>query len=311
VSFTASELTRVDAETEGLNDLARAARCDVRFAFDDTVASVRFGDGPAAALYRSRYRHMLAAGDPELTAYAVARGEAYYFWVPGVAAYRWERHVLAPYEIAFLADAVATTHFFAALPERMVLHAAAVAGARAAAAIVGTSEAGKTTTALACTRFGLKLFSDEFCFLTPAGVVPFPRTLNLRSGGIELLVRPTPPDTPLDAWLHAHRGREVQDVGFDELLGAWEPAPPVPLQALFFVTGRGHAAAAARTSAARMLPRVLPWTRMQPQGVDAARALLEALQRADCYDLTLGTPDDTARLIDGALAHAGAGQAAR
>jgi hypothetical protein len=303
VSFTASELTRVDEEASGLNDLADAADCDVTIAFDGTVASVRFDDARAAALYRSRYRHMLARGEPALRAYAAARGAVRYFWVPGTAAYRWERHRLEPYEIAFLADAVATTHFFTALPKRMVMHAAAVAGDRAAAAIVGTSEAGKTTTALACTRVGLRLFSDEFCFVTPAGVIPFPRSLNLRRGGIELLARGASRDTPLDAWLQANRGADVQDVGYDELLGAWEDqAHPVPLRAVFFVTARAAIARAAKASAAQMLPRVLPWTRMEPQGLEAARALLELLQRTTCYELTLGTPDDTARLIEEALA---------
>jgi hypothetical protein len=305
VSFTADELTRIDAARERLEELVPAARHDVTVAFGGTLASVRFSDFDAARFHRSRYRHMLATGEPELTAYAASRGDVTHFWVPGVASYRWDRHVLAPHEIAFLADAVATTHFFSSLPDTFVFHAGAVAGASAAAAIVGTTEAGKTTTALACTRRGMRLFSDEFCFVSPAGVVPYPRSLNLRAGGIELLAQSASSASPLDAWVRSHRGADRQDVGFDELFGGWEPAAPVPLRAVFIVTGRTASASACAVPAARMLPRVLPWTRMQPQGIEAARALLQVLQGVECYELQLGSPDDTAALIAETVAGAG------
>jgi len=304
VTFTADELTRIDHDDDGLAHVRECARHDVRFAFDRTIVSVRFADVEAAKLHRSRYRHMLSQGEPALTLSIAARGRETHFWIPGLAAYRWDRYVLAPHALSFLADAVATTHAFESLPDTIVLHAAAVASPAGVAAIVGTTEAGKTTTSLACTRRGLTLLSDEFCVRSPRGVIPFPRTLNLRRGGIELLANGAEPGIPLNGWVLTHRGADRPDVGFDELFGNWRPPAPGPLRAVFLVVGHDETAQARAATPAGLLPRILPWSRMKARGVDAARDLLELLQSVDCFDLTLGTPDETARLIARTLATA-------
>ncbi len=302
MTFTADELTRTDESLAGLTGLAALATHAVAFSFDRTVVGLRFEDREAARLYRSRYRHMLATGVPEQTLYIAGRAGATYFWLPGVAAYRWDRDDLTPHVISFLADAVATTLAFQALAGTVVLHAGAVADSAGAAAVVGTTEAGKTTTSIACVRHGLTLLSDEFCVATPRGVVPFPRTLNVRRGGIDLLAAGAEAGTPLENWLIAHRGADRDDVGFDELFGRWELPAPKPLRALFLVAGRAGAAEARRSNAARLLPRLLPWSRMQARGVDAARELLALLQPVECFELVLGAPDETARLIAETLA---------
>lgn len=297
MTFTADELTRIDADGEGLAGVRESACHDVRFAFDRTIVSVRFADLEAANMHRSRYRHMLATGEPALTLYVAARGPATHFWIPGVAAYRWDRYVLAPHAISFLADAVATTHAFESLSDTIALHAAAVAGPAGVAAIVGTTEAGKTTTSLACARLGFALLSDEFCVRTPRGVISFPRTLNVRRGGIELLTEGAEPGSPLNDWILTHRGADRHDVGFDELFGNWQRPAPGPLRAVFLVAGRAAVAQARAATPAGLLPRILPWSRMKARGVDAARELLELLQGVACFELLLGSPDETARLI--------------
>lgn len=302
MTFTADELTRIDPDDDGLVHVRDSVGHDVRFAFDRTIVSVRFADLQAAKLHGSRYRHMLATGEPALTLYVAARGGATHFWMPGLAAYRWDRYVLASHAISFLADAVATTHAFESLPDTIVLHAAAVAGPAGVAAIVGTTEAGKTTTSLACARRGLTLLSDEFCVTTPRGVIPFPRTLNVRRGGIALLAQGAEPGTPLNDWVLAQGGADRSDVGFDELFGDWQPPAPGPLRAVFLVSGHAATAQANVATPAGLLPRILPWARMNARGVDAARELLELLQGVDCFELTLGAPDETALLIARTLA---------
>jgi hypothetical protein len=301
VTFTADELTRIDANCQSLTHVRESACHDVRFAFDRAIVSVRFADLEAANMHRSRYRHMLATGEPALTLYVAARGAATHFWIPAVAAYRWDRYVLAPHAISFLADAVATTHAFESLPDTIVLHAAAVAGPSGVAALVGTTEAGKTTTSLACARLGLALLSDEFCVRTPRGVIPFPRTLNIRRGGIELLAEGAEPGLPLNDWIITNGGADRHDVGFDELFGDWQRPGPGPLRAVFLVAGRDAVAQAKVATPAGLLPRILPWSRMKARGVDAASELLELLQGVACFELVLGTPEETARLVARAL----------
>jgi len=302
VTFTAGDLTRTDDSLTGLRKLVPDATHPVTFAFDRTIVSLRFHDCEAARLHRSRYRHMLASAEPALTFYIAAPGQATYFWLPDVAAFRWDRHALTPENVSFLADAVATTLTFESLADSVVLHAGVVADSTGAAAIVGTTEAGKTTTSIACTRRGLTLLTDEFCVATPRGVVPFPRTLNLRRGGIELLAAGARPGSPLGDWLLRHGGADRNDVGFDELFSSWQPPAPRPLRALFLVTGRGATPEATPSTAARMLPRLLPWSRMKSRGLDAARELLALLQTVACFELVLGSPDDTAQLIAETLA---------
>jgi hypothetical protein len=302
-TFTAAELTTADEELSSLADLEPLATNVVRFAFDRTVASVRFVDASAARLHRSRYRHLRSEAPPSFELHVAKRGNATYFWMSGERAYRWDRHALSAREISFLADAVATTHVFSSLHDTIVLHAGAVSDGSGAAAIVGATCAGKTTTTLACARRGLGLYSDEFCVVTPRGVVPFPRTLNLRRGGIDLLSADIAPPSALDAWLSDNGGHDDRsDVGFDELLGSARLPEPRPLRALFLISGHAATPASNPVKAAAMLPRILPWARLRTRGIDAAGELLRLLQGVPCFELLLGAPDASSRLIASVLA---------
>ncbi len=304
MAHNASDLKRAAGfGAEFFGDLAGAACCPVTVSFCGIVVMVRFGDAEAATAFRRRYRHMLSNAPPQVVAYAVARRpEETFFWVAGDAAFVWDHCRLWPNEAAFLADAVVTTSVFTSREGAVAFHAAAVTDGDGAAALVGSSAAGKSTTAIACARRGLGLYSDEFCVATSEGVAPFPRTLNLRRGGIELLAKDRAPGSPVDAWLTAHRGLDVEDIGWDEIFGRLVVPRARPLRAVFAIVGAGARPAARPIGAAQMLAHVTPWVKTKARGLAAAQRVLELLQGAATFELTLGSPDATASLIGERLA---------
>jgi hypothetical protein len=302
VDVYAEDLTRLPDDA-ALDDLAARATHAVTIGFAGVVAQTRFFRADSADVYRGRYRNMLSPEVPQLISYAVARRPGdIYFWVPGIASYRWDRCRIGKNQTAFLAEAVTNTAVFTSRENLIALHAAAVSDGRRAAAVIGSSEAGKTTTAIACVRRGLQLYSDEFCVVTPAGVIPFPRSLNVRAGGLALLAEDRPPPSPVDAWLSGNLGADRDDVGFADIFGAVRMPEPRPLEVVFAVRGRAERPAAEQIPAAAMLPHVKPWARLKARGIEEVHALLAMLQAARCYELTLGSPDATALLIRDVLA---------
>lgn len=296
--LNAGNLTRVEPKSGMLAQLAGTAQHAVTLEFAGRVAEVRFSSSEAAGRYRRRYRHLASVRPPNIVVYAAARRpDEIYFWAEGGSPSLWNHSALNAAGVAFLADAVATTVFFTASEELMALHAATVSDGAATAAILGSSTAGKTTTGIACARRGLALYSDEFCLLAPDGVVPFPRALNVRGQAIALLRGDPAPRSPVDAWLQACGSEDCEDVSYDELFGG-APAPQsLPLRAAFAVSARGSKPSARRITPGQMLPHAAAWAKMHERGVRAVERILETLQGVACYDLVLGSPDDTARLI--------------
>ncbi len=279
--------------------LRRRGRHRVALEMAGAVGELRFSGATAAALFRRRYRHMLTARRAQMVAYAVTDETGTPFFWTGDAGpvYRWGRQALSDGEIAFLADAVAMTGFFRALDDTIALHAAALTDGYGAVAIVGASTAGKSTTAVACVRRGLQLYSDEYCAITPGGVAPFPRALNLRRSGLELLAHEPTLPTGITAVAAARCGGDWEDAGFDELFGSLHVPEPTPLRVVCAIVGTEAAPSAARIPPAAMLRYAKPWSKMKPRGLEGVRALLAALQPTACYELRLGSPDATAQLV--------------
>lgn len=278
--------------------LARACVYRVRLAIAGRCLEVRFDRPDAAEIFRRRYRHVPAQAPPHAIAYAAAaQPDGAYFWVEGDAAFRWTRCALGATQVAFLADAVSITGFFARYDGVLALHAAALGDSRSAVALLGASTAGKSTTALACVRRGLQLYSDEYCIVTQEGVMPFARALSLRRDGLQMLAAQSAGDSPMERWIRAHRGADRHDVGFDELFGSVCVPQPRPLRVAFAVVGTAAGARVNEIAPAQMLGYAKPWAKMSATGLDGVRALLALLQRVECYELHLGSPDETAWLI--------------
>jgi len=294
----ASMLRRCDDDDELRIELAPLAVHAVTFTVAGVPVEVRFNVAAAADIYRRRYRHMLASHAPVMTAYAVARDpNDVYFWAGEGPLHCWDQGKIHDHVIAFFADAVATTLFFNSIDDLIALHAAALTDGHSAAFIAGVSTAGKSTTAIACFRRGLELYSDEFCLVRAGGVLPHPRAISVRREGLELLLASAAPASPVDAWLRANRGEDRENVGFDELFGNATWPAPRPLRIACAAIARERTPSVRPIAPAKMLAHTMPSARMKTRGLDGVAALLAILQPVACYELTLGPPDATAELI--------------
>jgi hypothetical protein len=283
--------------------LMRRAQYAVPIQVQDRAAVVHFDEPQSAALFASRYRDLPAHDRTDIRAYAVRdRSGQTHFWTDQAVGYTWPHGPLGPPATAFLADAVAMHAMLIAIPSAIALHAAALHSDGRAFGITGHSTAGKSTTAVACVAAGCELYSDERCIITPAGTLPFPRALNLRRGGIDLLIADLPIGG-LRSRLELHRGANWDDVHFDEL---FEPRarlpPPARLGALFTVGGLAATPRSRRISAVEMLPRAQLGAITAATGIDRASVLLKMLQGVACYELVLGSPCASARHILDVLA---------
>lgn len=296
-TISAADLVQSEALLDDSN--LRASVTDVvRVDLAGTVVDVGFNDSEAARLYRRRYRHMLSTQPPARRAYAVAdRSGAGYFWLEGETVYRWDRSELTPTVVTFLADAVVNTGVFTSSGDVVALHAATVGNTLGVGALIGATTAGKTTTAIACARRGLDLYSDEYCVLAPSGVLPFPRSISIRCAATEVLAEDPVPGSSVDAWLQTHGCCDGYDLGYDELFGAFFRPEVRPLRAAFALVGRSEKPEANVIPARAMIEHVRPWAKTALQGLERLERLLALFQGVRCYELSLGAPDATAQEI--------------
>lgn len=296
-TVSAADLVQSEALLDD-SSLRASATHVVRVDLAGTVVDVRFNDREAARLYRSRYRHMLSAATPRRRAYAAAaESRVGYFWLEGDAVYRWDRSELTPNVVTFLADAVINTGVFTSAADTIALHAATVGNAFGVAAVIGISTAGKTTTAIACARRGLDLYSDEYCVLAPSGVLPFPRSISIRCAATEVLANDPVSGSAVDAWLQTHGCCDGYDLGYDELFGAFVRPEVRPLRAAFALVGRSEKPQAKVIPARAMVEHVRPWAKTSLQGVERLQRLLVLFGGVRCCELVLGSPDASAREI--------------
>jgi hypothetical protein len=261
----------------------RATHCAATTWFGTTI-EIGFDNAEAAAMHRRRYARLPASATPDLRGYAVVADDVTYFWIDDGPAFRWD-DPLGASSLQFLADVVVRTEYFMERSSLQSFHAATVRVNGCAAAITAASMGGKTTTAIACARRGMPLYSDERCILDGEMVLPFPRAINVRAGSLALLGI----DRPGGDWTF---------IDYPELFGTEELPDPRPLRAIFFIAGRGSEPIAQpmplETAVAALLGAPLRGRSRGPARVVEATRLL---RRARPYALTLGTPDETARLI--------------
>jgi hypothetical protein len=274
--------------------LSARARHVVSYGVAGAGVSARFDDASGARELALRYGALRRDEPAALPVYAVCDDAGLpHFWTDEGPAYRWPHGPLSGRVTAFFADAFATHALLSSLPEAVSLHAAALRWHDAAFALTGISTAGKSTTALACAAVGARLYSDERCVTTAEGTIPFPRTINVRRGGLDLLLGELP-DCELRRRLAPHRGEDWEGVRFDELFGDAALPEPAPLRALFAIAGREAAPRSRRITPVEMLPLAEQGASVRARGIDRVRALLEFYRGVACFELVLGSPADSA-----------------
>ncbi|MGA2393430.1 MAG: hypothetical protein ABSH03_08790 [Candidatus Lustribacter sp.] len=271
------------------------------------VCAVHFDDVAAAAHFTARYTDLLSIGvSPERHAFAMCDPQwGWLFWSGTAQLFRWPHGSLAAHAVAFLADAVALTAFLRDRDDGIVsLHAGSLGVADGVAAIIGDSNAGKTTTAIACARAAMDLYSDERCLIDAhLRVHPFPRAVNVRASGLQLLVGDVVPGSdPIGRRLRAHGNGDWNDVRISDLIREQGTLEPRPLRAVFLLGGRAGAASIERVPAAHAVRASARWAQGAGSGLEKIARLLRIFQTVPCYRVALGTPDESARLIRNSIA---------
>lgn len=295
----AEDLQKCPISMETRRHLGMRAVRRVRVDFLNSVLEVGFDDARAAERFARRYARFKSEGPVCERAFAIRSGDATFFWYEGRPGYRWPARDLDASEIDFLTDSVVRREFFGTREDTLTFHAAAIEIERGALAIVAPSTGGKTTTAIACARRGMRLFTDEECVIREGRVAPFPRAINLRADGIErILADPTFEDYGIRDRLVPHRGTSWSCVGFDELFGREALPEPQPLVGIYFIRSGGPPASIEPMTRTEALPLFLAaWPRSKRVGVDRVADVLQLMSVAPPSALRLGTPDETALVL--------------
>jgi hypothetical protein len=301
-TVTAMDLVDTELSAQERRALAARAAHSVVVRWFDQCIAVGFEHAGAAQIFRHRYRAFITDTEPRLRAYAVQSDDALdqpVFFCEAGPACRYPARLRGDEVIAFLADAVVQRSFFDIHDQIVSFHAAAVRIGDGAVAISAVSTGGKSTTAIACARRGMGLYTDERCVIKDGMVQAFPRAVNLRCGGLELLSSDDiPGDRGIGDRLRKHTGDEWISASFADVIGTDELPGPAPLDAMYFIIGRGRVArveALARHDAiVQLLHAGLCGP---PHGLDRVAAASALCRTIRAYSLVLGTPDDTALLI--------------
>jgi hypothetical protein len=269
-----------------------------------TCIAVGFDDEAPAELFARRYAQMPTENPADVRAYAIREGGGVLFWIEGGRAFRWPQPISDPRGIEFLIDRVVRQAYFSALGPYLSFPAAAGAGPSGAFAIVAGASGGKTTTALACARRGVALYSEEHCVLDGANVLAFPRAVNVRAAEIESVLA-TGGDAPgggLGARLGAHRGATWYCADFAELFGAARATAPQPLTHIFFLESQAPVPAIRALAEREALPLLLGAPLLsRERGFGRVAEATSILAQAAPYAVAPGSPDETARLLLDAL----------
>ena len=301
IMVTAAQLVDIELSAAARYDLLERASEVVAFEWFGKRIEVHFDEAAAAISFGNRYSAFLSAGPPDLVVCAVQSGNEAgepVFWTEPGGACRYPA-ALNGDVIAFLADAVTHRAFFDVNPVLVSFHAAAVRVGDAAAAISAESTGGKSTTALACARRGMPLYTDERCVLIDGSVHAFPRAVNLRKGGMELLLaQDVQGDGGIGKRLKPHGGAHWESASFEEIFGSRLLPEPAKLEAIFFIEGRADVPHVAPLPQGGAIVRLLTAGFCGPKcGMDRVAAATALFQQTRVYALTLGSPDDTAQLI--------------
>jgi hypothetical protein len=267
-----------------------------------TACAVHFDSDAAAASFVLRYADLMVSGiTPQRHAFAMRDPTfGWLFWSDGSQAFRWPHGDLAAHVVAFLADAVALTAFFQQRDDGVVsLHGASVGLPGGIAAIIGDSNAGKTTTAIACARADMDLYSDERCLIDRRSLIhSFPRAINVRKAGLRLLLQDRVPGVDsIGTHLRAHGEGDWNDVRISDLIADQSELEPRPLCAVFLLAGCAQAASLEAAPASRAVRASARWAQGAGSGLEKIARLLGIFANVPCYRIRLGTPDESARLI--------------
>jgi hypothetical protein len=298
--ISATQLVGREASAAFASRMSELEAPPITLAVGNEALSVYFEDPQWRVRFAERYADQLVERSSlGLRHYVVRNGSGYAFWSAGYPKWCWENGELPADAIAFLSDATAMSALFSGSKALVTFHAAAVVTAGIAAAIAGDSNAGKTTTALACGRAGLQLYSDERCVVDGRAVVPFMRSLSVRSDGWSRLH-----GSPNQNGALPKGARPTIDgfsIRISELFGNVDRSTRPELRAVFALDGAAEQARVTPVAWYDVAPTLAKWMNSADRGLNRGVRLIETLRSVECFRLRLGTPHQSAALIGSTL----------
>jgi hypothetical protein len=292
MKVTAALLQPATIRDELLIELRRRTKTVIVLDVFGVVLAVHFEDEVAALLFARRFGPFLSTLTPVAHVYTARRDDgAPVFWTDDGDRSLWPLGASSA-SIAALVDVVAMEAVFRRLPEAISFHAAAIQIDHRAVAIAGATTAGKTTTALACVRRGLPLYTDERCVVMNGSVHPFPRALSVRPDGAKLLASEHHAGLQALPPLANEGGRECI-VPTDR----FELATPRRLTTIFFIAGRDQRVTIEPMSRSEALVAAAQALFTPASPLERIERAAKLLQGVTTLRLTLGSPDETACAI--------------
>lgn len=231
-----------------------------------------------ANAFAERYSDHPPCAAPDFVYTVWQDADGYAMWCDHDGCWRWPHGPLPLDAVLFLADAAAISALVHYDNRLASLHAAGIEYFGVAGALAAHSGGGKTTTALACARAGMRIYSDERVLVRERTALPFLRRCSLRD----------------------EQMRECGSIAWTQAFGADCVAPPARLRALFVIRGKG-ALSIEPVEPAQALGSIGRWfdcTGGALQRIARAMVLLRSLR---CYALTLGSPQESALAVRGVL----------
>lgn len=297
-TISASQLRLGAYAGTDLERLRQQATFYVNIAIADAAIRLCFDDEQVADVFSSRYREHRTGAAKGFDYYIARDTGMYVFWSETSPLWTWDHCLLTPDAVAFLTDAVFMSALIRKDKSFTSLHGAAICSDGVVAAVIGDSTAGKTTTAIACARRGMRFLSDERVLLHKRTVMPFLRTMNIRSGGLRLLATDQVDDLcGSSAGLRSHIDSDWENVSIVDLFGSQAIAAPGPLQAVFLLSEFRETPIAQEITPLQTMPALMRWLDCQESGFARIERVLDILKGVKCYRLYPGKPDATAREI--------------
>lgn len=184
-----------------------------------------------------------------------------------------------------------------ALWDRLVFHAGAVAKDGIAVVLPAEPGGGKTSLVAALLEQGFEYLSDEFAFIDPESlrVLPFPKALCFKEGGIELF----PHLKPKGLYVEWDMGGEMGRLWYLDPsdLGSGVSGEAKKVRYIIFPEreGKGEIVGISKAKAVLKLARNL--LNFDFLGPDVLDAMVELVRGTECLCLRTGRPQEGASLI--------------
>lgn len=282
-------------EPQSIEALLARAAASVRLEIAGVGLEVWSSEPGLCDALAERFRdHLSRTRSPDLRYFVLREEDGYLFCSPGMTTgWRWRKGPLSVDALAFLADAAAISALVRSDRNLVSYHAAAVEHRGRAAAIVGSSEAGKTTTLLACARLGMRVYSDERLILRDDAVQPFLRTCGVREGGAQLLLA----DDSHDALAAKLKSGDCERLSIVETFGPGAVAKSASLGFVFVLAGSSSQAKVEPIASHDAVSAFTQWADASAGYLELVARTVAMLAKVRSYRLVLGRPSESAHCL--------------